>query len=88
MTLRWVLPTERVDGTPLPPEELATLTLHAGRIPMAQPGELVYTMDVDPHVLSWQLFDQPLGVWFFTATITDTNGLTSDQSNEAMKDCG
>lgn len=92
-TLRWTLPTERVEdesgyAAPLPSEDLEVLTLYAGRVPMAFPGDIVYTVDVDPLILSWQLFDQPAGLWFFTATVTDIGGLISEQSSEAEKNCG
>jgi len=78
---------EREGGAPLAPEELATLTLYAGRTPLTLFEELVYTVEVDPFVLRWEFKDQPEGSWYFRATVTDTEGLESDFSMEASFEC-
>jgi len=78
---------ERIDDTPLSAEEIATLTLFAGRTPLIMGEEFVYTIDVDPFSLQWEIKDQPEGSWYFRATVTDTEGLTSDFSMEASFEC-
>jgi len=85
-TLRWTNPTEDVDGFPLEAGELTKLTISAGMIPMAPTEELVFTMDIDAYILMWVIKDQPAGLWYYRATVSNEWG-ESDFSNETTRSC-
>ena len=86
VTLRWELPTERVDGSPL--DGLSIGTIYVAMVPLAD-GEWTVQYEVDPYVLSYHVPQDTLpgGVMWFSMTVTDLDGLESAYSNEVEKEC-
>lgn len=80
VTLSWVAPTERADGTPL--TELAGYRIHYGR--MSETYD--YEIDVsNPGLLTYVVENLVPGDWYFAVSAYDSEGLESDYSNEAHK---
>lgn len=77
----WSPPVERVDGTPLPVEELAGYELHWGTSAGSLTETLFVTSDVTQHMITG-LSD---GTWYFAVKAVDTNNLTSDFSTVVSK---
>lgn len=78
VTLSWVPPTERTDGTPL--QTLAGYKISYGR--MSEVYD--YTINIDnPGLASYVVEDLVPGDWYFVMAAYDTEGLESDYSNEA-----
>ncbi len=92
ITLRWTNPTHReADDNgieqPLGPTDLAKLTIYAGRIPNAPDNELAFVYDVsEVYSLMWEFVIEP-GLWWFGATVTDTDDLESGRSGETSRAC-
>ena len=81
-------PNENGVSVKLGPTDLAKLTIFVGMIPMAPEAELAFIMDVsEVYALSWTIADLDVGLWYFSATVTDTEDQESDQSNETSRDC-
>lgn len=78
VTLSWIPPTERTDGTPL--QTLAGYKISYGR--MSEVYD--YTIDIDnPGLASYVVEGLVPGDWYFVMAAYDTEGLESDYSNEA-----
>lgn len=78
VTLSWIPPTERTDGTPL--QTLAGYKISYGR--MSEVYD--YTINLDnPGLASYVVEDLVPGDWYFVMAAYDTEGLESDYSNEA-----
>lgn len=80
VTLSWVAPTERTDGTPL--ENLAGYRIDYGRM-----SEIYdYSVEVDnPGLVSYVVEDLVPGDWYFAVVAYDAECLESDFSNEAHR---
>ena len=65
-TFRWVLPTERVDGSPLTPGELASTNIYC--------DNLVQTLIVSPGFTEYT-YNMPPGNYECFATVVDTDDL-------------
>lgn len=78
----WTLPTQRVDGTPLPVSELATTEIEVTR-----DGAVVATNGVPAPGTSWTLARElpPNYTLCYRARVVDTDGLVSDWSAEVCK---
>lgn len=90
VTLTWDHPDQRVDGSPLPIEEIQNTmlfwrndTCDAQQL-LAAPSE--QTAIVPSPLNEYVTPDLSEGVWCFTARTIDTAGLTSDPSNVASKE--
>ncbi len=80
VTLSWVPPTERTDGTPL--ENLAGYKISYGRMSKVYD----YTITVDnPGLASYVVEELRPGNWYFAVAAYDTDGLESELSNEAKR---
>lgn len=77
----WSPPVERVDGTPLPAEELAGYELHWGTSAGSLTETLFVTADVTQHMITG-LAD---GTWYFAVKAVDTSDLTSAFSTVVSK---
>lgn len=80
VTLSWVAPTERTDGSPL--DDLAGYRINYGRM-----SEIYdYSVEVkNPGLVSYVVEDLVPGDWYFTVVAFDSHGLESDFSNEAHR---
>lgn len=80
VTLSWVAPTERTDGTPL--QNLAGYKINYGR--MSEVYD--YTIEVDNPGLATYVIEKLVpGDWYFAVAAYDSEGLESDLSNEAHR---
>lgn len=80
VTLSWVPPTERTDGTPL--ENLAGYKISFGR--MSKVYDYTITID-NPGLASFVVEELRPGNWYFAIAAYDTDGLESEFSNEAKR---
>ena len=80
VTLSWVAPTERTDGTPL--SDLAGYRISYGRM-----SEIYdYSVDVDnPGLVSYVVENLKPGDWYFAVVAYDGDGLESEFSTEAHR---
>ncbi len=78
----WSLPTEYANGDAIPLVDIVQLAIYAWRVPLATDAELVFKLDVDPHVLQWTFTELDPGAWYFSGTVTDIFGAESDRSNQ------
>lgn len=80
VTLNWMAPTRRVDGTPL--TGLAGYEIHYGRMP----GTYDYHVRIDnPGLSRYVLGNLSPGDWYFSMTAFDRDGTESGYSNEVIK---
>lgn len=80
VTLSWVAPTRRVDGTAL--TDLAGYELHYGRLP----GIYDYHVRIDnPGLTRYVVGNLAPGNWYFSMTAFDSDGTESRHSNEVLK---
>lgn len=80
VTLSWVPPTERTDGTAL--NNLAGYKIHYGRMS----GVYDYVIDINtPGIATYLVENLVPGHWYFTLTAYDSEGLESKLSNEAHR---
>lgn len=78
VTLSWVAPTERTDGTPL--QNLGGYKISYGRMSKVYD----YTISIDnPGLTTYVVEGLKPGSWYFALVAYDTEGLESDFSNEA-----
>lgn len=80
VTLSWVAPTERTDGTPL--ENLAGYKISYGR--MSKVYDYTITID-NPGLTTYVVEELRPGNWYFAIVAYDTEGLESEPSNEAKR---
>ena len=80
VTLSWVAPTRRVNGSPL--TDLAGYEIHYGR--MSKTYDYRITID-NPGVSTYVVPNLGPGDWYFTMTALDRDGNASDFSNEARR---
>jgi hypothetical protein len=78
VTLSWLPPTERTDGTPL--DNLAGYKISFGR--MSKVYDYTVTID-NPGLATYVVENLKPGSWYFAITAYDTEGLESEFSNEA-----
>lgn len=77
--LRWVAPTQNVDGSPL--TDLAGYVVYWG----TQSGNYTGSHRIDSaSVTEWEI-DLPPGRYFFALTAVDADGMESGYSNELLK---
>lgn len=78
----WTLPTQRVDGTPLPVSEIAQI-----EVEVLRDGSLVASDAFPPSVTSftYQRELPPNYTLCYRARTVDTEGLVSDWTNEVCK---
>ncbi len=82
VSLSWVAPTSRSDGTPISVSELSGYTVHYG----SAPGSYTSSIGVeDPFTTSLTVTDLPEGTYYFVLTAEDTNGQQSDYSGVVTK---
>ena len=80
LTLSWVPPTERTDGTAL--TNLAGYKIHYGRMS----GVYDYEINLNTPGLATYVVEHLVpGDWYFTLTAYDSAGLESELSNEAHR---
>lgn len=82
VSLEWVAPTRRSDGSPISVSELAGYTVHYG------PSQGNYTSSIgidDPFATSVVVTDLPVGTYYFALTVDDINGQRSDYSGALLK---
>ena len=82
VSLSWVAPTQRADGTPISVSELAGYTVHYG------PSQGNYTSSIaidDPFTTSVVVTDLPTGTYYFALTAIDKAGLESGYSGAVSK---
>ena len=81
--LSWTAPIEREDGTPLSADEIASYTIYSGTSSGVYTRQVVVTTDTE---LACSVFEITEFVdHYFAGITTDTNGITSQLSNEAIK---
>lgn len=81
-TASWVPPTERIDDTPITFEELDRFDLYIG----LESGVWYRIVGIeDVYLIQWSEDHLLGGDNFFTMTVTDTDGLESEHSNEVVK---
>jgi hypothetical protein len=73
----WTYPTTYEDGTSLPVSEVTDVTIYYGQ---SSTGPYSSKVVVNPPATSTIITNLAKGTWYFTATITATNGLESAQS--------
>jgi hypothetical protein len=82
VSLSWVAPTSRSDGTPISVSELSGYTVHYG----SEPGSYTNSVGIDdPFATSLTVTDLPVGTYYFVLTAEDSNGLESDYSGVVTK---
>jgi len=79
--LSWTYPTTYEDGTALPVSEISTVTIYYG----STTGSSAYKVTVAPPATTYTITNLAKGTWYFTATVTATNGLESVRSVEVNK---
>jgi len=80
VTLEWVAPTERVDGTPL--TDLAGFKVYWG----TESRSYTQSVEIDnPAVTTYVVDNLGPGTYYFATTALTEDGLESDYSNEATK---
>lgn len=80
VTLSWIPPTERTDGTPL--DNLAGYEISFGR--MSRVYDYTVTID-NPGLATYVVENLMPGSWYFAIAAYDAEGLVSDLSNEARR---
>lgn len=74
LTVRWVLPTTREKGGPLPPEKIDAVVLEQS----ADGGQNYVAIDeFPPDVLETTVVELDPGEWFFRGSVRDTDGRVS-----------
>ena len=73
-------PTERVDGTPFAPTEIARNNVYCSEVQGGPHALLSYTR-IGPGMFSVEL---PDGVYFCVGSVTDTEGTESELSDEVQ----
>ena len=87
-SLQWVMPTERMDETPLTPGELEKLTIYVMESPEPRDELFLLIIEVtDVNLISWEIQDLELRDLYFSVRVTDTEGRESAHSNVEGKDC-
>ena len=77
VSLSWIAPTSRSDGTPIAPSELSGYTVHYG----SAPGSYTNSIGIDdPFTTSVTVTDLPVGTYYFALTAEDSNGQKSSYS--------
>jgi len=79
--LSWTYPTTYEDGTALPVSEISNVSIYYG----ATAGSSTYKVNVVPPATTYTITNLAKGTWYFTATVTATNGLESIRSVEVNK---
>lgn len=77
VTLSWVAPTERADGTPL--TELAGYRVYYGRMSETYDYEIEVS---NPGLVTYVVENLVPGDWYFVVAAFDSEGLESEPSNE------
>lgn len=79
MTVSWTPPTERIDGVPLPIDEIQNYTIYIEDVRETKvPGDLT----------SWEMRDLPEGRLVINMTATDTINQESERSETIVRVCG
>jgi hypothetical protein len=82
VSLSWVAPTARSDGTPLSMSEIAGYTLYYG----SSAGNYSNSVQIDdPFTTSITMTDLPVGTYHFVMTTRDTDGQESGYSSAAQR---
>jgi hypothetical protein len=77
VSLSWLAPTSRSDGTPIAPSELSGYTVHYG----SASGSYTNLIAIDdPFTTSVTVTDLPVGTYYFALTAEDSNGQKSNYS--------
>jgi hypothetical protein len=80
VTLNWIPPTLRIDGTPL--TNLAGYTILYGRMS----GIYDYQIDIrNPGIVTYVVENLVPGDWYFAVVAFDTDDIESDRSQEAHR---
>jgi hypothetical protein len=74
VNVEWVLPTERVDNTPLPVSAIEKVVLELA----VEGGPFVAIDEFPPDVLSTSVPELSAGTWLFRGTVHPFKGLPSD----------
>ena len=77
VTVSWSYPMTYEDATPLAMSEVADVTIYYGQ---TSTGPYSSKLVVIPPATSATITNLAKGTWYFTATVTATNGLESAQS--------
>ena len=77
VSLSWLAPTSRSDGTPIAPSELSGYTVHYGSAPGSYTNSIAIE---DPFTTSVTVTDLPVGTYYFALTAEDSNGQKSNYS--------
>lgn len=75
--LSWSYPTTYEDGTPITMAEFTAVTIYYGQ---TSTGPYTTKQVVTPPATTVTITNLAKGTWYFTATVTATNGLESAQS--------
>ena len=82
VSLSWLAPTARSDGTPLSVSEIAGYTLYYG----SSAGNYSNSIQIDdPFTTSVTMADLPVGTYYFVMTTRDVSGQESGYSAEAQR---
>ena len=82
VSLSWLAPTARSDGTPLSVSEIAGYTLYYG----SSAGNYSNSIRIDdPFTTSVTMADLPVGTYYFVMTTRDVSGQESGYSAEAQR---
>ena len=82
VSLSWVAPTTRSDGTPLSMSEIAGYTLYYG----SSAGNYSNSIQIDdPFTTSVTMADLPVGTYYFVMTTRDVDGQESGYSTAAQR---
>lgn len=82
VSLSWVAPAQRADGTPISVSELSGYTVHYG----ASEGNYTSSIGIDdPFTTSVVISDLPVGTYYFALTARDKEGLESGYSGAVSK---
>ncbi len=82
VSLSWLAPTSRSDGSPIAPSELSGYTVHYG----PAPGKYTSFISIDdPFTTAVTVTDLPAGTYYFALTAVDNKGLQSAYSGAVTK---
>lgn len=91
INLTWTAPTERIDETPLSIDELDFYTIWIWDIHVQDALDIdtppMLLIQIEAVLISYEIRALDMGTHYFSLTVTDNDGLESDQSNEAEKLC-
>jgi hypothetical protein len=82
LSLSWIAPSEREDGTPISMAEIAGYRVYYGAVQ----GSYTHQVDIaDSATMQVTLSDLATGTYYFAVTAIDTDGRESDLSRQVVQ---